>query len=62
MLILGFERLDTLNFIRLAEGYDKPFKERTKGNILIPFFIFVPEVCTRDDRKFYEEYLVEAVE
>ena len=62
MLSLGFERLDTLNFIRLAEGYDEPFKERNKGNIPIPFFIFIPESCTRDDRDFYEKYLVEAGE
>ena len=62
MLSLGFERLDTLNFIRLAEGYDEPFKERNKGNIPIPFFIFIPGSCTRDDREFYEKYLVEAGE
>lgn len=58
MLSLGFERLDTLNFIRLAEGYDEPFKERNKGNIPIPFFIFIPKSCSQTDQDFFKAYML----
>ena len=40
MLSLGIERLDNLNFIRLAKGYDEPFKERNKGDIRSHFLYF----------------------